>query len=249
MNESLKNIFSLSTTRGNNFSDKKVSDDDFNTLIKSGVQAPNASNRQSYSIIVIDEKTKKELGLKGDRVLLFIIDFYRHECLSKHLGKNISFDHFQPFLTGVIDVSLAIQNIVVAANSMDIGYLVTNDTYTRDLDKLFEIFKLPKKGCFPLLYLCLGYPKEKKTAHKYRLDMKHIVHYGQYNDYSKDEIEEIVQEYDTVVGLELFPKWRDKGYGAYLDWFYDKWTPALESKEKSNKVLDAIKREGFINSD
>ncbi|MCP4551431.1 MAG: nitroreductase [Bacteroidetes bacterium] len=246
MNETIKNIFNLKTTRSNNFGKDKISNENFDTIIKACVKAPNASNRQSYSIIVLDDKEKKELGLKGDKVLLFLVDFYRHECLKEYLGKNISFNHFQPFLTGVIDVSLAVQNAVIAANSLNIGYLTTNDTYTRDLDKIFDLFKLPNKGCFPLLYLCLGYPKNKTESQKSRIDIKHIVHHGEYNKCNQDEIISITNEYDNVE-LELFTKWKEKGYKTYLDWFYDKWLPSLEKQEKSLKLLDILKRIGFLN--
>src|ERR1035437_8989765 len=120
MNETLENIFKLKTTRSNNFSEEKISDENFETILNASVRAPNASNRQSYSIIVLDAEQKKKLGLNGDKVLLFIIDFHRHECLKEYLGKEISFNHFMPFLTGVIDVSLAVENAVIAANSLDI---------------------------------------------------------------------------------------------------------------------------------
>lgn len=245
MNDTIKNIQSLKTTRSSNFSEEKISNENFDIIIESCVKAPNASNRQSYSIIVLDDEEKEKLGLKGDKILLFLVDFHRHECLKEYLGKNISFNHFQPFLTGVIDVSLAVQNAVIAANSLNIGYLTTNDTYTRDLDKIFDLFKLPKKGCFPLLYLCLGYPKDKTISQKSRIDIKHIVHYGKYNDYNQNEIISIVNEYDSVE-LELFTNWKEKGYKTYLDWFYDKWLPSLEKQEKSLKLIDLLKRIGFL---
>lgn len=245
MNDTIKNIHRLKTTRSSNFSEKKISNENFDTIIKSCVKAPNASNRQSYSIIILDDKEKKKLGLKGDKVLLFLVDFHRHERLKEYLGKDISFNHFQPFLTGVIDVSLAVQNAVIAANSLNIGYLTTNDTYTRDLDEIFDLFKLPRKGCFPLLYLCLGYPKNGTVSQKSRIDIKHIVHRGKYNDYTQDEIQSIVMEYDNAE-LELFTNWKEKGYKTYLEWFYDKWLPSLEKKEKSLKLVDILKRTGFL---
>lgn len=245
MNETLKNISNLKTTRSNNFSENKISNEDLEIILQSSVRAPNASNRQSYSIIILNENEREELGLKGDKVLLYVIDFYRHECLKKYLGSSVSFEHFQPFMTGIIDVSLAIQNAVIAANSLNIGYLVTNDTYTKDLEKIFTLFQLPQKGCFPLLYLCLGYPEDKTMKQKSRIDINHIVHSGIYRDYSQDEIKLILNEYNNYE-LELFTNWKEKGYEYYLDWFYSKWTPALEKKEKSLKLLSTIKSIGFI---
>jgi FMN reductase [NAD(P)H] len=245
MNDTIKNINGLHTTRSSNFSEERISAEDFDTIIKACIKAPNASNRQSYSIIILDDNEKKKLRLKGDKVLLFLVDFHRHECLRKYLGKNISFYHFQPFLTGIIDVSLAVQNAVIAASSLNIGYLTTNDTYTRDLDKIFDLFNLPKKGCFPLLYLSLGYPKNKTRGQKSRIDIKHVVHDRKYSDYSPEEIASIVKEYDNVE-LELFTDWKEKGYKTYLDWFYDKWLPSLENPKKSLKLTDTLKGIGFL---
>lgn len=247
MNEIIRNIDSLTTTRSSNFSDEKISDENLEIIVKSSIRAPNASNRQSYSILVVDEEQKKRLGLRGDRVLLYMIDFYRHECLKEYIKANISFDHFQPFLTGVIDVSLAVQNAVIAAHSLKIAYLITNDTYSRDLGEIFELFNLPKKGCFPLIYLCLGYAKEKTVTRKSRIALEHIVHYGRYRNYAKDEIGSIVDEYDHAE-LELFSGWKEKGYERYLDWFYKKWLPSLENREKSLKLVEIIKNSGFLDS-
>jgi nitroreductase len=245
MNETIKTIFSLKTNRSSNFNDEKISDEKLDIIIESCMKAPNASNRQSYSIIILDEEQKNELGLKGDKVLLFLVDFYRHDLIKEKLGIDISFSHLQPFLTGIIDVSLAVENAVIVANSLDIGYLVTNDTYTKDLDRIFDLFNLPKKSCFPLLYLCLGYPKDKNIKQKSRIDKKHIIHFSKYRQYSQNEIHSIVNEYDNVK-LELFTNWKEKGYQSYLAWFYAKWIPMLEKPEKSEKLQDLIKKIGFL---
>lgn len=179
-------------------------------------------------------------------MLLYLVDFHRHNLLKDSLKKEITFNHFQPFLNGVIDVSLAVQNAVVAANSMGISYLITNDTYTKDIDKLQEILNLPEKGCFPLLYLCLGYQKEKVAKQKGRLDNKFVVHFGKYKDYTDADIKSIINEYNKEE-LELFTKWESIGYNTYCDWFYDKWLPSLENDESSMKALNKMKEAGFLN--
>ena len=70
MNETLQLIHGLHTTRANQFSDRQVSDQDLQTIIKASVRAANASNRQSYSIIVVDDETLVELNcLNLDGVL------------------------------------------------------------------------------------------------------------------------------------------------------------------------------------
>ncbi len=183
----------------------------------------------------------EQINFRRKELIAWVNEQYNKE----YLQKDLAFDHFQPFLTGAIDVSLAIENAVVAANSLGTGYLVTNDTYTRDLNKIFGIFNIPETGCFPLLYLCLGYPKDLNIAPKSRIDKKHIVHHGKYNDYAQAELVSMINEYNNPE-LELFTHWKGKGYQSYLDWFYSKWIPALENPDKSSILVDTIKRIGFL---
>ena len=56
MNDTINSIISLKTTRRNNFSERRISDKMFEIIVDSCMKAPNASNRQSYSIIIIAEK-------------------------------------------------------------------------------------------------------------------------------------------------------------------------------------------------
>ena len=78
MNETLKTIHSLRSTHGN-FSDENVSVEDVQTIIEASVRAANASARQSYSIIVIEDKevVKKLCGYVGSVALLYCIDYTR----------------------------------------------------------------------------------------------------------------------------------------------------------------------------
>jgi len=58
MNDVIKSIQTLKTTRSSNFSEERISTDDFDMIIESCIKAPNASNRQSYSIIVLEKVIK-----------------------------------------------------------------------------------------------------------------------------------------------------------------------------------------------
>lgn len=65
MNETLKTLYGLRSIHGK-FSDKEVSDEDLNTIMNACVQAATASARQSYSIVVVeDKKVMKSLGYVG----------------------------------------------------------------------------------------------------------------------------------------------------------------------------------------
>ena len=92
-----------------------VSKFSLDTIIKSCVKAPNASNRQSYSIIVLDDKEKNKLGLKGDKVLLFLVDFHRHVRLKKYLEK-IKEHRGAFFFTADVHLSAVIAHVVAGSS-------------------------------------------------------------------------------------------------------------------------------------
>ena len=72
MNDTLKTIHSLRSIHGN-FSSKEMKDEDLDIILNACVRAANASNRQSYSIIVIKDKKvmRKLCSYCGSKVLIF----------------------------------------------------------------------------------------------------------------------------------------------------------------------------------
>ena len=69
-NETLKTLHSLRTIHGN-FSDQRVPDDKVEAVIDASVRAANASNMQSYSIVVSRDagKIQKLTGYQGNCLL------------------------------------------------------------------------------------------------------------------------------------------------------------------------------------
>jgi nitroreductase len=110
MNETLRTIHSLRTIHGG-FSEREVSDADLTTILEASVRAANASGRQSYAIVVLDDRAKmKELfSYQGSRALIFCVDFTRIMALAKHLGHEFDNDHIIGFITGTMDTMLAAQ--------------------------------------------------------------------------------------------------------------------------------------------
>ena len=58
MNETLNTIHELRTIHGN-FTEQEISAQDLKTILAASVRAANASNRQSYSIIVVEDRKNK----------------------------------------------------------------------------------------------------------------------------------------------------------------------------------------------
>jgi nitroreductase len=140
MNDTLQTIHSIRTIHGD-FSEQEISEADLNQILKACITAANASARQSYSIIVLDDQTRmRELfSYQGSRALIFCVDFTRIMAAARHLGHAFDNDDIIGFITGTIDTMLAVQTAVIAAKSLGIDSLITNGLHRNNLDKVYEV--------------------------------------------------------------------------------------------------------------
>lgn len=251
MNETLQTIHSLRSIHGD-FSDREVNEADLNTILEAAVRTSNASARQSYSIIILDNRAKmKDLfGYQGSRALIFCVDFTRIMAAARYLNQEFDNDDIIGFITGSTDTILAAQTAVIAARSLGIDSLITNGLHRNQLDRVYRELNLPETSCFPLITIVRGFPRKEPEYQKGRLSLRHVVHHGQYRVPDNDQLCEIVAEYDDKSRhMGFIDDWERLGFEHYLDWFYIKWTgkPAKE-KIASGKVLEfqeRLQKSGF----
>ncbi len=119
MNEIINNILSRRSTRS--FLDKPVSKKDIELLIKAGLYAPSGMNRQTWNFfgIINSEKIKELASLVGKVIGNEKYNFYNPTALI--IISNEKDNHL-----GVEDNACAIQNIMLAAHSLDIGSVWIN---------------------------------------------------------------------------------------------------------------------------
>ncbi|HNY17049.1 MAG TPA: nitroreductase family protein [Treponemataceae bacterium] len=247
MNETLQTIGKLRSIHGG-FSSKRIPDGDVQAILGAAVRAANASARQSYSMIVLDDKDamRRVFGYAGDRAIVFCVDFTRLSALSERLGHAKYAVDFFDFLTGAIDTSFAAQTACVAARSLGIDSLFTNGLHRTPLDKVYAELGLPERFCFPLIALVLGYPAEDPRFQKGRLSGKGIVHLGRYCALTEGETDAIVREYDDrEAHLGLVNDWKEKGFAHYLDWYFKEWEGPTPT-EKIAELVDRLKKSGFM---
>ncbi|MFX1378586.1 MAG: nitroreductase family protein [Promethearchaeota archaeon] len=246
LNETLKTIFSLRSTR--NYSEKQISKDDLNLIIRASVRAANASGRQSYSIIVVDDNyLLKKYFYSANIGLLFCVDFNRIIDAAKHLNHTFALNNLRFFITGSTDTILAAQTAAIAAKSLAIDSLFTNSVHREELKVVYEDFKLPDMFCFPLIALCLGYASKEPKILKGRLNSLGVVHHNKYHRLSEGELDKVIQEYDDEekhIALS-WENWKETGFKHYLDWFYTKWSREIP-KEKLQEFHLTLKKTGFI---
>ena len=247
-NETLKTIHSLRSTHGN-FTEREVSDEDVQTIIGAAVRAANASARQSYSIVVVEDRAliKQLCGYVGSKGLVFCVDYTRIIDAAEHLGHSFSAEGTTSFVTGSIDTILVAQTAAIAAQSLGIDSLFTNGIHRGDMSRVYELLDLPRQHCFPLIMLVLGYADHEPEHLKGRLGKAGVVHWSKYHRLTPDELDELVQTYDDPdAHLVLGDAWREQGMDHYLDWFYTVWSARGGRRGGKSQLQELIERAGFI---
>ena len=247
-NEVLNTIQNLRSIHGN-FTDQRVPDDHVEAIIDASVRAANASNMQSYSIIVSrdPDKIEKLTTYRANCLLLYCADYNRLLDTAKHLGHEFYADNIEAFVTSSTNAMLAVQTAVIAAKSMKIDSLLTNGIHRGDIERIWAILDLPQSGCFPLIALLLGYPKAEPSHRIGRLRGPGVVHYEKYRRATGQDLDELVRRHDDrTMGLALNDTWRDKGYKHYLDWFYREWVSGRKPTTTDGAFMKRLKRSGFV---
>ena len=247
-NETLKTIGRLRTIHGN-FLDKPIPEPELQTILKASVRAANASNMQSYSIVVLkDRKTMGDVcGYRGGCMLLYCVDCNRLKASAELMGYPYFPDNMTAFVTASVNAGLAVQTAAIAARSLGIDYLITNGIHRGDMERVWRILDLPTTYCFPLIAMVLGYPTEEPTHQKGRLDGPGVIHYGKYHRLNQGEAEDLVRQYDDPERhLALDEDWKAKGYKHYLDWYFKDWLGDSQPTEKETQMLRLLKRSGFV---
>ena len=119
MNEVLKAIQARSSTR--KYTEQKLTAEELDILIKAGLQAPTATNRQEIHITVVD----------GDNPILAEIE------REMYAGKPVPEQNFyygapvllmlsaeKAFAWSPVDAGIAVENIAVAAESIGLGSVI-----------------------------------------------------------------------------------------------------------------------------
>jgi nitroreductase len=249
-NETIQTIQSLRTIHGD-FSDKQVPDAQVQAVLDSCVRAANASNMQTYSIIVSRDpaKIQKLTSYRSSCLLLFCSDHTRLGDVAKHLDDPFNPVNLESFITSSTNTVLAAQTAVIAAKSMGIDSMLTNGIHRGDIERLWEILDLPQVSCFPLIALLLGYPKTEPAYRMGRLQGPGVIHHEKYHRLTNAEADEIARQHDDrSLHLALNDDWRQNGHKHYLDWFYKEWMARFKTPAGESPFFKRLKKSGFLNA-
>lgn len=252
MNSTIDTIVNHKTIR--DYKNDPVSEEKLKAILEAGFRASTTGNMQVYSIIVTKDQAKREELCKlhfGQKMveqapilLTFCADFNRFNKWCVQRDAEPGYDNFLSFFTAAIDALLVAQNVCVAAESFGLGICYLGTT-TYQADKLVEFFDLPK-GVVPVTTVVVGYPNEEPDQAD-RLPARGVVHYERYQDFSKEEIDEV---YQLKEALPLTKKLLEENQLETLaQIFTQKRYTKKDNLHFSKVFLETIAKQGFMNHD
>jgi nitroreductase len=247
MPQTMETLRALRTIHGG-FSDRRVPEDDLQQILEVCVLAANASNRQSYSIVVVDDAEMQEQlnGYRGSVTLVFCVDYNRVIDIAEHLGHEYTVQGFRAFIAGVVDACLAAQTAAIAAQSLGIDSLFTNGVHRGDMERVYRLLDLPRTYCFPVIAIVLGYPQVEPDHKRGRLCGPGVIHRGTYHHLTDEEMNAVVARYDDASEhFDMAVPWSENGYAHFLDWFYEVWSNRGQRRAGAGEIFDVFVKTGF----
>lgn len=187
------------------FKAEPIEEDKLELILRAGTRAANGGNLQLYSFVVIDNPAKKEelaamwkhpaINLaKAPVIIIALADLSRlrqwftiHDSVPVHTGRAACL-----FLS-IWDSLIALQNVVVAAESMGLGTCYIGSVLELDIKKFLNT----PEYVFPAGMVCLGYPEQVPDL-SMRLPLEAIVHRNGYKAFTDSQIEKFYEERDAV---------------------------------------------------
>lgn len=169
MNDTIKNILSRKSVR--HYLSEQIKAEDLDLIIKSGLQAPSAMNRQPWHFTVIqDQNIINNLNLAAKEELAKSDNDYFKELAE---NENYTIFYNAPTIivisgeksahTPAIDCAAATQNMLIAANSLNIGTcwigLVSPLFQSERATEYINLLDIPE-GFEPYYAITLGYKPE-----------------------------------------------------------------------------------------
>ncbi|WP_419887051.1 NADPH-dependent oxidoreductase [Neobacillus niacini] len=203
LNQTIEVLTSHESVRG--FQPKPLPEEMFEAIITASRSAPTSSNLQAYSIIVVknEERKDKLARLSGNQnfireapvFLIFCADIFRLKYVTARQEYRFSADTLEMFLLAAMDASLALQNAVVAAESLGLACCPVG-SIRNDPIAVAEELNLPK-GVFAVSGLAIGFEREGvRRGVKPRLPSQVTVHV---ETYSRDDLDKYLNEYDQTM--------------------------------------------------
>jgi len=197
-NRTVNNILTRRSHRA--FSDDAISEDLLNTLLAAAFSAPSKSDLQQACVIHVQDKAKQRRIAEATPSILwaaeapvFLVwcgDSRRIRRLAEWRGHVFANDHLDAFMNAAVDVGIAMQTFIIAAESYGLGCCPVSEVRNQ-IQLLSEELELPQH-VFPVAGLCVGWPQDQGNI-SMRLPLGTTVMKDRYND---ENLFDDVADYD-----------------------------------------------------
>lgn len=212
MNETIRLMKNHKSVRF--FKDYPISDETLRELIEAGQSSSSSNFIQAYSVINVRNPEKRKIiaELAGNQAhvteaplfLVFVADLERARLSTTLHEEKMVYGHAEAFIISTVDTALMAQNVMLAAESMDLGGVYIG-AIRNNPDVVSELLDLPDHT-YPLFGMCLGYPAVENEV-KPRLPIELILKTDSY--LSGNEVE-LLQEYDELMESYYTKRTADK---------------------------------------
>jgi len=233
------------------YTDRKLSKEELETIIRAGQQAPFAS--QLYSVLY---STEGPIAFGAPIRFVICVDAYKLERFMNLRGWDIVTNDLSLLLLGMQDAAYMAENMVIAAESLGIGscFLGEGSLNASRIETLSKRFELPNR-VLPMVELVMGYPDEDFPTRP-RYPLAFTLFENKYPELSDEEVREAMKVMDDGYLQQGYYK----RYGAKIEredgskdnYTFDNysWTEHISRKwgqwaKSPNELLDTLKERGF----
>jgi nitroreductase len=155
------------------YSERAVSEETVTALIAAAQSAATSSNLQLWSVVSVQDAARRQkiAELCADQAQVrtapwffaFLVDHYRLKRAAEQVGEHCrGLDYNEFYTMALIDVALAAERMVCAAESLGLGicYIGALRNHPQEVAELLDL----PDGTFGAFGLCLGYPADDADA-------------------------------------------------------------------------------------
>jgi nitroreductase len=231
------------------FTDRPLPPGTLETLIAAAQSAASSSNLQTWSVVVVEapERRQRLAELAGNQAhiakvplfLVWVADLSRLQRQADDRGTQLQgLPYLDSLILASVDVALAAQNAVVAAESLGLASVYIG-ALRNDVAAVIDLLQLPA-GSYPVFGLCVGYADDSRpTAVKPRLPQSVVVHR---DVYSSEREQQAIEAYND--NLKHFYAGQQMPQIAWSD-LVIKRMQQVETLHGREKVGGALRAHGF----
>ena len=274
-NETIRLLHNRATIR--TFTDRPVEPEILDAIFEAGIHCP-TGGMQPYSVIKIeDAETRRKIfefdGGQQKQImnapvdLIFCVDMRRNRRWAEiEVAPFTATSSFEEWWIAFQDTCIFMHTVCVAAEAMGLGTVYIGTVYWY-FDKLRELLEIPE-GVFPVVLLCMGYPKGERPNPRKKLPPRVVVHNEKYTDLpdweliealdakhgdqiriTDERLESIRKVVRAVHGDDFaekcLAKIRENGYISMVQYLYGLAYVADEGVRNNERYLRLLKDAGF----